>query len=1021
MTALIISLCVGLLGLTQISYGQAETTNLYPLVEEGVVLLEVTGRSPTFQQPILRLEATLQAEDREITAKMPIGQILRSNDEQYCDVITLGLDASIELSAQSTSATHGLFGYCLHVAPGERGYPANGAAYTLTDEIVGEDTLAALEQIQQKSSAAWRSLPTQLAVWATLSGSTTPAELNEYVAPLETDIFWTEISSYLPNPVPPTPTSVPTSTPTSVPTATSTTVTESESESGSASPPDPTVAPTTSQSETQPGETQPEETQPEETQPEETQPPPSTNDPANDVQGESTLSTGAGTPDPSSTQGPTGQPTWMFWAVLVVGVMIAGAILMMTFQAVRVDTGRNTGHSAGHGADYETGTMEHGSSMPKSKPTPPRSPNRYGSQQPLPNEQEDKTELIENFGQTSMSNNNTTQGSGGQPPYNTNGHTETQQHDTYGYEATQRADYPQDGYGNQAYGNQAYGNQAYRNDAYGENAYGRSVPTQYVNAPVDQMMHDGQVVPDPTRLVGQGGPQTDDDDVKLTLISDSGQMKGQRFVVPAVGGLVSRMEAQIFSLAGGDISNPHALILYKNNRNTNEPELYIRDLFSVNGTRVNGNQITPGADHVLKHSDVVEIGRNKLRYDARSRSLIHQEGGNSLDLKRAKIARWIVGSGRSGDLQFVYQPHGGNINRIQAFGIPDKSISIPHAKLDISDGSIILRNLGQFTERNGETLNKGERVGLRDHDQITLGSQKFTVRIAGLEELEGSLVDGRYRIEAQLKMGGMAQICEVVDTKAENRVSKVIKFANENQKKLTGAAKKSYEQAFVRELKISKQLSHTNLVQIDDTGHDPKYGSYLVMEMLQGKDLRTILRERRTLSLDEASEIICQIVDGLTYMHEQGYAHCDIKPGNIMLERNRRVVLIDFGAAQELASVEGPRFSTKAYAPTDYLTGAPIDETVDAYMLAATLFEMLVGSKWVGEPESGNSEPDDSDVFDTMLTNGIGDNIDESGIGGEDVKTLLSDALKPANRTLELWEFQFTLEKYRTTTIFEAV
>ena len=159
-----------------------------------------------------------------------------------------------------------------------------------------------------------------------------------------------------------------------------------------------------------------------------------------------------------------------------------------------------------------------------------------------------------------------------------------------------------------------------------------------------------------------------------------------------------------------------------------------------------------------------------------------------------------------------------------------------------------------------------------------------------MEELTiGSILAERYEIIEMLGKGGMGQVYVAEDQRLKRRVAvKVMKVSTPH----------SHEsrRRFEREAKAVAALSHPNIRAIHDFGEE-KGAPYAVMELLDGKTLRDVLRES-PLPPSSAMDYAKQIASGVAYAHEQGIIHRDLKPENIMITKEGRAKILDFGLAK---------------------------------------------------------------------------------------------------------------------------
>ena len=145
----------------------------------------------------------------------------------------------------------------------------------------------------------------------------------------------------------------------------------------------------------------------------------------------------------------------------------------------------------------------------------------------------------------------------------------------------------------------------------------------------------------------------------------------------------------------------------------------------------------------------------------------------------------------------------------------------------------------------------------------------------------------------------------------------------------------------------ASMLQHPNIVQVIDFSYDSAY-AYLVMEYVDGMSLEEFLAqvEGNSLTYDEAACIADALVQALSFAHENGVLHLDIKPANVLIDRSGHVKLADFGMATltSAAGFGGARGGTVGYMPPEQLNGEVVDERSDVFSLAAVLYESLCAS-----------------------------------------------------------------------------
>ena len=150
-----------------------------------------------------------------------------------------------------------------------------------------------------------------------------------------------------------------------------------------------------------------------------------------------------------------------------------------------------------------------------------------------------------------------------------------------------------------------------------------------------------------------------------------------------------------------------------------------------------------------------------------------------------------------------------------------------------------------------------------------------------------------------------------------------------------------------REITIGQQVSHPNLSPVLDAGITQQR-PYLVMPLLSGISLQKLCCQQPLISITQAAWVLRQISQGIATLHQHGWIHADIKPGNVMLATDGHATLIDFGLARRIGSddcaVGSPFVGTLSYAAPEMISSTmPIGPQVDVYSLGVTTFELLSG------------------------------------------------------------------------------
>ncbi|KND41311.1 MULTISPECIES: Stk1 family PASTA domain-containing Ser/Thr kinase [Streptomyces] len=214
------------------------------------------------------------------------------------------------------------------------------------------------------------------------------------------------------------------------------------------------------------------------------------------------------------------------------------------------------------------------------------------------------------------------------------------------------------------------------------------------------------------------------------------------------------------------------------------------------------------------------------------------------------------------------------------------------------------------------------------------------------DPLVGQVLDGRYRVEARIAVGGMATVYRTVDTRLDRVLALKVMHP-------TLAADRTFVERFIREAKSVARLSHPNVVGVYDQGTDGSY-VYLAMEYVAGCTLRDVLRDRGALQPRAALDILEPVLAALGAAHRAGFVHRDMKPENVLIGDDGRVKVADFGlvrAVDTVTSTTGSVLGTVSYLAPEQLEHGATDARVDVYACGVTLYEMLTG----GKPHAGDS------------------------------------------------------------------
>jgi len=203
-----------------------------------------------------------------------------------------------------------------------------------------------------------------------------------------------------------------------------------------------------------------------------------------------------------------------------------------------------------------------------------------------------------------------------------------------------------------------------------------------------------------------------------------------------------------------------------------------------------------------------------------------------------------------------------------------------------------------------------------------------------------ALLNNRYRLVAQQGSGGMAVIYKAIDESLGRTVAvKVLRPS------LT--TDPTFIARFQNEARSIANLQHPNIVTVHDVGNDgPTY--FIVMEFVEGQDLKKVIRTHGALSIDRALNLSIQICAGLGYAHRARLVHADVKPQNILLTRDEVVKITDFGIAQALSDTQPAQrqsvvWGSPHYMPPEQAQGEKPSAASDVYAIGIVMFEMLTG------------------------------------------------------------------------------
>jgi len=215
-----------------------------------------------------------------------------------------------------------------------------------------------------------------------------------------------------------------------------------------------------------------------------------------------------------------------------------------------------------------------------------------------------------------------------------------------------------------------------------------------------------------------------------------------------------------------------------------------------------------------------------------------------------------------------------------------------------------------------------------------------------MSDLTGELIDGRYQLIRQMATGGMASIYEALDTRLDRKVAVKIMHSHLAQDE-------KFVERFIREAKAAAALSHPNIVAVQDQGWNQSGtpAIFLVMEMVEGHTLREYLNEQGKLSITDGIKFLLPVLSALAAAHKIGIVHRDIKPENILISKEGRIKIADFGLAKgpliggTLTAESSVILGSVSYLSPEQVQRGVADSRSDIYSIGITAFEIFTGKK----------------------------------------------------------------------------
>jgi len=206
--------------------------------------------------------------------------------------------------------------------------------------------------------------------------------------------------------------------------------------------------------------------------------------------------------------------------------------------------------------------------------------------------------------------------------------------------------------------------------------------------------------------------------------------------------------------------------------------------------------------------------------------------------------------------------------------------------------------------------------------------------------VQGTILNGRYRLDQRIGEGGMAVVYHGQDLLLNRQVA--VKILREQY-----ASDAAFLKRFEREGQLAAGMSHPNIVSVYDVGNEQGL-HYIVMEHIRGPNLKELIRKQGPFSVDGAVFIIAQVASALDYAHQRSLVHRDIKPQNILVDREGNAKVVDFGIAKGLQDANlteaGTGMGTVHYVSPEQARGEQATPASDLYSTGIVLYEMLTRS-----------------------------------------------------------------------------
>lgn len=330
------------------------------------------------------------------------------------------------------------------------------------------------------------------------------------------------------------------------------------------------------------------------------------------------------------------------------------------------------------------------------------------------------------------------------------------------------------------------------------------------------------------------------------------------------------------------------------------------------------SQFVRSVPEYLKKDVIAAMTRRKLA--AGERLLAQGQSADSLYL--IQEGSCIVSFEKNGESHAISRLKRGDVVGAMAVLTGEQQISNVDAETDTTAWSIPREKFNEIC---------GECAGVRE-----FLSEIVTERLCS-QRITAERTIGRYTIYEIIAEGGWSIVYKGIHSFLNLPVA--IKMLKHNM-----ALDSEFFQQFENEPRVIANLNHENIVRVYDIEYI--YGTiFIIMEFLEGLTVKHILETTPRLPISRIAHILMQVCSGLHYAHEKGIIHQDVKPGNIFVEKNDKVKLVDFGLACPTGVCSDELPGTPFYMAPEQIEGDPVDPRTDIYCLGITAYEMATGQR----------------------------------------------------------------------------